>query len=163
MSTANNNIVRPGGKSIFEDAKPVLGAASDMKQGDIVVLKAGVIQVTAGDADIDLLIGVSKFTLVDGKVKSPYSGTAVDASESIAALGGPDFGGDYKMVLTTGEAFAVGAPVYMTADPQTVTSADPGSAKACGIFVGAAVASASAGQKGLVKIGARLGLAGLTI
>lgn len=159
MSTANNNIVRlVAPKSMFESAYGVLSSAVTYNQGDFLAFdtSAKILKV-AGTADIDNLLGIARQSVASGKAVSPYQGTAVDASTGISDLAGPVYGVTASMVLKTGDAFAMGDKVYLTADPQTVTVTDPGSGtKNCGIFNGpVAVASAAAGQKSDILIGAR--------
>lgn len=159
MSTANNNIVRlVAPKSIFESAYGVLSSSVTYNQGDFIAFdtSAKVLKV-AGTADIDNLLGIARQSIVNGVAPNPYQGTAVDASQAIADVAGPVYGVVASMVLKTGDAFTLGCKVYLTADPQTVTVTDPGSgAKNCGIYNGPlAVASAAAGQKGDILIGAR--------
>jgi hypothetical protein len=162
---AKNNIVRSvAPKSMFESAKTVLGLTNDWNQGDILVLDTGVLKAAAGHADIDNLLGIAKQTVVDGKVKSPYQGTAVDAAQAIEDLAGPVFGVVAKLKLKAGDAFAPADKVYLTAvDAQTVTSVDPGDGKHCGIYQGKTIASAGATDEGDVLIGARYSLGALAI
>lgn len=159
MSVANNNIVREvAPKSFFESAYPVLSTAVTYKQGDFIAFDtSGKVLKVAGTADIDNLLGIARQSITLGIAPNPYQGTAVDASTAISDVAGPVYGVTATMTLKTGDAFALGDKVYLTADPQTVTVTDPGSGtKNCGIFNGPlAVASASAGQTGTILIGAR--------
>lgn len=161
MSTANNNIVRlVAPKSFFESAYGVLSSSSECtwNQGDFIAFDtSSKLLKVAGTADIDNLLGIARQSIINGLPPSPYQGTAVDASQAILDQAGPVYGVTASMVLKTGDAFTMGCKVYLTADPQTVTVTDPGSgAKNCGIFNGPlAVASAAAGQKSDILIGAR--------
>jgi len=160
MSTSKNNIVREiAPKSLFESAKAVLSADVTYNQGDLIAFdtSAKVLKV-AGTADIDNLLGVARQKIVEGVQASPYQGTDVDASQAIDDCAGPVYGVVAFMTLKTGDAFAAGDKVYLTADPQTVTSTDPGSGKHCGVYQGGTVASAAAGQVGDILIGARYSL-----
>lgn len=168
MSVANNNIVRlVAPKSLFESAYGVLAKESECtwNQGDYLAFNTSTKLINvAGTADIDNLLGIARQSMSSGIVPNPYQGTAVDASTAVSDVAGPVYGVTASMVLQTGDAFDLGDKVYLTADPQTVTSTDPGSGKACGIFNGpVAVASASAGQKGDILIGARYLQAGLSV
>jgi hypothetical protein len=166
MSTAKNNIVRlVAPKSLFESAYGVLSSSVTYNQGDFLALDTvNHVLKAAGTADIDNLLGIARQSILNGVAPNPYQGTAVDASQAIADVAGPVYGVTAFMVLNTGDAFNMGDKVYLTGDPQTVTSTDPGSGKACGIFDGpVAVASAAAGQTGDILIGARYLQAGLSV
>jgi len=164
MSVSQNNIVRSvNPKSLFESAKPVLSSAVTCNQGDLIAFdtSAKVLKV-AGTADIDTLLGVSRVKLINGVVASPYQGTAVDASVAISDVAGPVYGVVAFFSLKVGDNFNPGDKVYLTSDPQTVTSTDPGSGKNLGLFQGPlAVVSAGTGQVGDVLVGARYGLSGI--
>jgi len=158
-STAQNNIVRGENqaKSIFESLKPVLAAsaACTWNQGDLLCFDNTnkiVVPVTGSGSGAQIL-GVARNTVSSGLPVSPYQGTAVDASEAISDMAGPAFGVVAFFTLKTGDAFNPGDPVYLTTtNPQTVTSGAAGSA--VGVYVGAVVASAAAGQQGNVLVGA---------
>ena len=166
-TTARNNIVREvAPKSLFESAKAVLSSTNDWNQGDLLAFDTTnhVLYAVAATADAAYLCGVAAQSVVDGKVVSPYQGTAVDASVARADIKGPVFGVIASLVLKTGDAFNPGDKVYLTTtDAQTITSTDPGDHLQIGIFQGKAVSSASAGQYGEVLVGARYGLAGLVV
>lgn len=150
-----NNIVREiAPKSIFDDASAVTSATEDFNQGDLLVLDSGVIKKAAAEADGATFLGVSKISVVDGKLLSPYSGTAVDAAQAKGVLCGPVYGVVAKLILKTGEALAVGGLVYL--DPATGGRGVAASGtKAIGVYQGAAIASAVAGQQIEVLVGAR--------
>jgi len=165
MSTPYNNIVREvAPKSLFESALPVLDSSITCNQGDLIAFDTTnkVLKVFAATGDAANVLGVSRQTLVQGKLKSPYQGTAVDAAQAIEDMAGPVYGVVASMTLKTGDAFTPGLKVFADpTDPQTVTATDNASGAHIGIFQGKAVASASAGQKGDVLIGARYSLAGI--
>ena len=157
MSIARNNLirqVRPG--SLFESMKPVLSSASGCtwNQGDILCmdLNVGYLRPVTGSGDSSIVVGVAVVSITNGVKPSPYQGTAVDASAAIEDESGPVYGCVFQMVLATGAAFTPGKPVYLTSDPQTVTSVSAGNA--VGIFQGSSVASAASGSYGDVLIGA---------
>jgi hypothetical protein len=162
MSTPKNNIVREvAPKSLFESAFPVLSSAVTYNQGDLIAFNTGTsVLKVAGTGDIDNLLGIARQTVINGVTKSPYQGTAVDASQAIEDVAGPVYGIVARMVLKSGDSFTPGAKVYLTADPQTITVTDPGSGKNCGLFQGRAV-TAGSGSTGDVLIGARYGLSGI--
>lgn len=160
-----NNIVRGGaqGRSIFMSALPVLTTAVNYNQGDLLAfdtvnhrLKAAV----TGDAAN--ILGVAINTIVSGIPKSPYQGTAVDASEGLSDMGGPLYGVVASLTLDTGSTVNTGDPVYLSnVGAQNVTPTQPGSDPTIGMWVGPAVSSAAAGTKGDVLVGARYGMTGL--
>lgn len=160
MSTSQNNIVRSvAPKSVFESAKPVLSSAVTYNQGDLIYFdtSAKLIKPVAVTGNAATVIGVARQKIVSGIAPSPYQGTLTDSSEAISDVAGPVYGVVAFMTLTTGDAFNPGDKVYMVASaPQTVTSSDPGNGYSVGIFQGAAVASAAAGQTGDILIGSRL-------
>lgn len=157
MSIARNNLIREvAPKSLFESMLPVLSSATacTWNQGDILCMDTNVkyLRPVTGSGDSSIVVGVALVSITNGVKPSPYQGTAVDASAAIEDEGGPMFGSVFQMVLATGAAFTPGLPVYLTADPQTVTSVSAGSA--VGIYQGRAVASAASGSFGDVLIGA---------
>lgn len=160
-----NNIVRSiAPKSIFESSKNVLSATNDFNQGDLIAFDTSlnVLKAVSATADAEFILGVSRFTVIDGKVKSPYS-TSNDASAAIEDLAGPVFGVVAEMKLKSGDAFTPGIKVYVTTtDAQTVSITDPGDHFHIGIYQGKSV-TAGASSVGDVLIGARYGMAGLII
>lgn len=164
MSTPINNIIRGGSqaKSLFESALPVLSVAVSYNQGDLLAFdtSAKVLKV-AGTGDSANFLGVAINTVVNGLPKSPYPGTAVDASQGASDMGGPVYGVVASLYLTSGDAFVLGAPVYLTSDPQTVTVTQPGSAPYIGLFVGQqAITPAATGTKGDIQLGLRYQVGG---
>lgn len=157
MSTPRNNIVKSNREvSLFDDCSALVSSTTDWNEGDLLVLVAGVLKpLDEATAQGALLAGVARQTIVDGKVKSPYQGTAVDAAQAASKLAGPVSGVTVSLVLKTGDAFAPGAPVYgVDADPQTVTSVADGAV--IGRYNGPNVASAAAGQLGDICIAQNL-------
>lgn len=147
-----NRIVRSiSPKSLFAEAKALVDATVSYEAGDLLFLDAGLIKPVTGDADGATILGIAPQTVVDGKPKAVYSGTAVDAAQAIEALPGPVYGVIAKMKLKVGDVFAPGAFVYASAvDAQTVeaTGANP-----IGIFQDASI-TAVAGSEGSVLLGA---------
>jgi hypothetical protein len=100
---------------------------------------------TGGGTDGATFLGISRVTVVSGKLKSPYSGTAVDASEKAGRIPGPVCGVVAKMIGTTGDVMAYGDPVYVSAtSPQHVQKTANGTL--IGYFVGKPV-TVAAGQE----------------
>lgn len=166
MSTSRNNIVREvAPKSLFASALPVLSSSVTYNQGDFLALDTGTYALkVAGTADIDNLLGIAQNAITNGKMVSPYQGTAVDASAGIVDIAGPVYGVVASMYLLSGDTFNPGSKVYLTSDPQTVTVTDPSSgAKNCGIYQGPTVTPSASGSLGNVLIGARYGLAGFEV
>lgn len=160
-TVARNNIIRSVNVgSVFESAKHMLSATNDWNQGDLLAVDSGVIKAVTAVTDSAAFLGVAKQTIIDGKVQSPYSGTAVDASASIDDVAGPVFGVVASLKLKATEAFAPGALVYLDpADAQTVSSVQPGTEPSIGVYQGPNVASATSGQLGEIYIPkARYGL-----
>lgn len=167
MSTlAVNNIVRgENAKSIFESAKAVISSAVTCNQGDLIAFdtSAKILKAVTATSDAANILGVACQTLVSGKVKSPYSGTAVDASQALEDVKGPVYSVVAKLSLLSGDTFHPGDKVYLAAtDAQTVTVTDPGDHNHVGIFQGAQV-TAGSGSTGEVLVGARYGMASLSL
>jgi hypothetical protein len=165
MTTPINNIIRGGSqaKSLFDSALPLLNSSVSYNQGDLIAYDSGsdVLKAVAGSGDSANFLGVAVNTVVNGLPKQAYQGTAVDASTGPSDMEGPVYGVVCSLYLTNGNAFVPGGKVYLTTDAQTVTSTQPGSESAIGIFVGPAITPASSGVKGDVKIGLVYGGAGL--
>lgn len=153
--TAKNRIVRSvARKSIFEDARNVIDATVNIEQGDLIALDtaSNLLVPLVLEASGLTMLGISDVTLVSGKVKSPYQGTAVDAAQALESVPGPQYGVEAKMKLKSGDAFTPGALVYGSTDPQEVQESGT---KAIGVYQGAAIASAPSGTEGEVLVGAR--------
>lgn len=164
MTTPINNIIRCGaqGKSLFDSALPVLSSAVTYNQGDLLAFNTSskVLKVAATGDGANFL-GVAINTVVNGLPKQAYTGTAVDASVGMSDMGGPLYAVVAQLYLTSGDAFVLGAPVYLTADAQTITVTQPGSDPSVGVFVGpSAITPAASGTKGDVKLGLRYGVGG---
>lgn len=148
---AVNNIKRQVAPvSLFESAKFVIDSTVSFNQGDLIALDTvnHVLKAVTASTDAPNFLGVAAVTIVSGKVKSPYQGTAVDAAQAIEDIKGPVSHVVVELIATTGDAFVPGALVYLTAtDAQTVTSTDPGTHDPIGVYQGKNIASASAGQK----------------
>jgi len=152
MATAKNRIVRSiAPKSVFAEAQPLVDSTVDYLQGDLLFLDSGLIKPVTGDADGATILGIAPQTVVDGKPKAVYTGTAVDAAQAIEALPGPVYGVIAKLKLKTGDVFAAGNLVYCVAtDAQTVSSAG---INPIGVFQGPGL-TAGAASEGQVLLGA---------
>jgi hypothetical protein len=151
-TTPKNRIVQSvAPKSLFPEASVVVDATISYNQGDILFISSGLITPVVAEASGTTVLGIAPQTVVLGKPRSAYSGTAVDAAQAIEALAGPVYGVVAKLKLKVGDSFTPGALVYATAvDAQTVsiTGTHP-----IGIFQGAAVTAVS-GSEGPVLLGA---------
>lgn len=158
MSTvAKNNIVRSDDAySVIEDSANFLGTLS-ANQGDLIALDttAHAYKVIAVDADTTNFLGIMTQTVVSGVLKSPYA-TSVDAAQGVTDIEGPICSVTAQLILNTADAFHPGDKVYplgAAGGTQTVTSSsNTGARKPCGLYVGPTIASATAGQVGLIKI-----------
>ena len=156
MSTAKNRIVLDQEqKSLFPDAKAVVTAAVSFNQGDLLVFDDtnNRLKVPAAEAEGSTFLGIALVTVVSGKLKSPYT-TDVDASQGVTDIPGPAYAVVAKLIAKTADAFNPGDAVYL--DPasgaQYVSSAGT---KQIGVYQGSVIASATAGQEILVKLGCR--------
>lgn len=154
---AKNRIVRSDRMfAILEDIVNFLGTQS-FDEGDLLVFDDTnnlVVKTTGGIGEGALFLGISPVTVVSGKLKSPYTGTAVDASEKASGVPGPRAGVTAKLKLKSGATFNPGDPVYLDAagDTQTVQAAANGDS--IGIYIGKTV-TAGATSEGDIKLGAR--------
>lgn len=152
-----NKIVRDLGKtSVFPDATNVVDATVSFKQGDLLVFNnvSKLLAVPALEAEGATFVGIAEVTVNSGKLATPYLGTAVDAAQAISSIPGPVANVVAKLVSKTGDAWAHGDAVYL--DPATGTrGVSSAGTKAIGIYQGATIASASAGQEIEVHLGHR--------
>ena len=143
-------------KSAFESAKNVISSAVSFNQGDLLVLDTTthLLKVAALEADGANFQGVAVVTVVSGKIASPYN-TDVVASQSVQDVAGPVVGVVVKAILKTGEALNSGGLVYL--DPATGTRGVAASGtKPVGVYQGAVISSAAAGQEIEIYIGSAL-------
>jgi len=157
MSVGKNTIVRSlAARSVFPDAKPVISAAVSFNQGDLLMFNTStnLLALPAAEADGVTFVGVAACDVVDGKMRSPYQGTAVDAAQAASAIPGPLHSVVAKCVLKTGESLNPGAYVYL--DPATGTrGVQSAGTQAIGTYQGPAIAGSAAGLEIEVLIGAR--------
>lgn len=158
MSTAlKNKVLREvAPNAIFEDASAVIDSTLTCNQGDLLVFDVGtsLIKKPTLESEAATFLGASRMKLVAGQPQSPYQGTAVDASQAAPALPGPQYGIEAQCVAKTGDAFLPGTPVYL--DPATAANGvSSAGTKIIGIYTGANIASASAGQLISVRLGSR--------
>lgn len=151
-----NNITRSlSPSSVFPDALKVVDATISWNQGDLLFFDdtANLIKPLVLDADSVTSLGVAVNTVSLGKLLSPYQGTAVDAAAAIVPLAGPAYSVEVKLIAKTADAFSPGDQVFAAGiDAQTVSSTGT---KGIGIYVGGVIASASAGQEIIVRLGHR--------
>lgn len=156
-NAAKNTIVRSvAPKSVFEDATDLHNTTIDYDQGDFLVYDAAtqLLVKPAAETEGVTMLGIAPQTVVDGQPKSPYSGTAVDASQKTPRLAGPIYGVVARCVAKTGEAYTRGCLVYL--HPATGgRGVQVTGTKAIGVYQGPAIASSAAGQEVEVLIGAR--------
>lgn len=153
---AKNRIVRQGSAlPIFADAKPVVDSTISWNQGDLLFFDqaANLLKVVVADASGATFAGIAQQTLVSGKPRPVYQGTAVDAAQAIESIVGPQHACDAKLKLKVGDVFNPGDLIYCTAvDAQTVSSAG---VNAIGMYVGPSI-TAVAGSEGLCRLGQKV-------
>lgn len=151
-----NTIVRSiAPKSVFEDAINVTSTTADFDQGDIMIFDDtnNVIRKPASEAECATMLGIARVSVIDGRMIGPYQGLT-NAVPAISSLPGPVAGVIARLVSKTGDAWAPGDLVY--ADPATGSrGATVSGTKAIGVYQGAAISSAAAGQEIEVLIGHR--------
>jgi hypothetical protein len=146
MSGKNTIVREVGRKSIFESAINVVSSAVSINQGDLVVFDdtANLLKLPSAETEGSTFLGVMMVSIASGKLVSPYTGIpdAVTTS-AINDVPGPAYG-----VITPGDS------IYL--DPATGTRGVTNTGtKIIGIYQGATVASATAGQEIEVLIGSR--------
>jgi len=138
-------------KTLFPEASKLVDATVSYKQGDLLCLSGGLLAPVTGDSDGAAFLGIAPQTVVSGKPKSAYQGTAVDAVQAIEALSGPVYGVVAVLKLKTGDSFTPGCLVYCSSvDAQTVSVSG---SHPIGLFQDAAVTGA-AGVEGKVILAA---------
>lgn len=149
--------VRPA--SIFESAKDLIGSSTSYNQGDLLVLdlvthKIRPMQALDDFATIGMFLGIATETVVNGKLKQPYT-TDVDASQAIADLPGPVYGVVAKMKLVAGQTINPGDQLTgaVDVDAQTVTGTLPVGTNPICIYQGPAIVAAAAGTQIEVLLG----------
>ena len=146
-TTALNRIVREvNPSSYFESALPLIDATVSFNQGDLLYLDTSghLIKAVTSDSNGATFLGISRATIVSGKLVSPYQGTAVDAAQAISDIAGPQFGVVAKMKLKSGDTFNPGIAVYAcSVDAQTVSSTG---SNIIGYFQDAQVTAGSSSQ-----------------
>lgn len=155
-TTAKNRIVRsPRPGSNFESALSLVDSTVSFNQGDLLYLDTAdhLLKAVTSDTDGATVQGIARNTVTNGKLVNPYS-TAVDASQAIEDLGGPQYGIIASMKLKNGDTFVPGGFVYAcSVDAQTVSAS--GTNKV-GIFQDAQV-TAGASSVGNCLIGYNVG------
>lgn len=167
-TVARNNIVRSNNpRSIFESAKPFLDDTVNYNQGDLIAFdsSAKLLKAVSATGDSTKFLGVAVQTIVDGRIPSPYPGTAVDAAQAIEDVAGPQYDVTVSLYIKTGDSITLGAPVYISAvDAQTVTVTNPGDGISIGTFVGpTAITTAASGTLINVLVGARYNAGALIV
>jgi hypothetical protein len=146
MSTPKNRITRSvSPKSVFEDATAMVDATVSYNQGDLLRFDDtnNLIAKFSAETDGSTFLGIASETVVNGALKSPYQGTAVDAAAALGHVPGPVAGVQAKLILKTGDSINPGDLVYWFGD-QTVTVT--GTVR-IGRYQGKAIASAAAGTE----------------
>lgn len=147
---AKNRITRTvlqGSK--FEAAKNLIDATVSFEQGDLLFLDttSHLIKKVTAEADSATLLGIARTSVVNGKLKSPYQGTDVDAAVAATEIPGPVHGVIAKLVAKTGDAFVPGQKVGLDAASGAYHVTTTVTTKPVGIYQGPAIASAVAGQE----------------
>lgn len=156
MAGKNTEVKIIAPKQIMPDAKPVVSSATNFAQGDILILDTSthLLRAPTAEGECSACMGIAAIDVSNGKPLSPYTGTAVDAAAAVPALDGPIYGNTFKMLAKGSDAFNPGDMVYAYIAGGTRYVSSSGT-KAIGVYQGAAIASAVAGQEIECLIGAR--------
>lgn len=165
-SYADTRVRAVAPKSLFESALSVISSSSTWYRGDIVCFDTSskILRVVSATTDSANVCGMAKQSISSGKPISPYQGTAVDAAVAIQDIAGPEYGTVWGLKVKTGDSLVKGCKVYLAdgQDSQTVTVSDPGDGNHIGIYQGG-TATAAAGVRYPVLVGARYNLAGFSV
>lgn len=157
MSGVNKIVRSVNPSSAFESAIAMISSSVSFNQGDLIVLDASTHLLKAQSAETDSanFMGVSRVTIVSGKVASPYN-TDVVASQAISDIPGPQVGVVMKCVLKTGDSLNPGQVVglYPAAGSRGVSSTV--TTNAIGVYQGALISGSAAGLEIEVYIGKAL-------
>ena len=154
---ATNRIVREVNKrSVFPSAQAVISSAVSFNQGDLLVFDDtnNLLKVPSAETEGSTFLGIAEVSITSGKLTSPYTGTAVDASQAISDIPGPAYGVVANLVLKTGDTIAPGDLVYLDPASGTQNVSVTGN-KAIGIYQGKAKSSVAAGTTIEVLLGTR--------
>lgn len=156
-TTPKNRITRSvsNGKSIFPDASAVHSSSTSYNQGDLLIFddSANVVKVAAAESDGATFLGIAIQTVVNGKLKYPYS-TDVDDSQGLSVLVGPQYDVVAKLILKTGDSVAPGDLMYL--DPaDSAQHVTVSGTKAIGVYQGPTISSAASGTQVEVLLGTR--------
>lgn len=144
-TTPANRIVRTiSEKSLFEDATAVIPSTLSYNQGDLLAFDSTnhVLMLLTAETDANTFCGIATNTVVSGKLKSPYTGTAVDAAAGANVIQGPVYGDICSLQLKSGDSLNPGDLVY-TYPAGSNASVQATGTKAVGIYEGAAVTAGS--------------------
>jgi hypothetical protein len=151
----NNIKSSVGAKTLFRGISNFLDNTISFNQGDILVYDDTNQKIKAISANNESprVLGVAPVTVENGKLKSPYQGTAVDNAQGGEEIAGPVYGVEVELKLKNGDSIVPGQVVYAdaTIDAQTVTVTNTGDA--IGVYNGEALTSNN--SKILVRIGCR--------
>lgn len=144
-------------KSHFESALGVIDTSLSFNQGDLLCFDSAthLIQVPSAETDGDSFLGISRVSIVNGKILSPYQGTAVDGAQAITDIAGPIYSCVASLLLNQGETISPGDLVYLN-PAFAAYSIQTSGTKAIGHYVG--VGSVTAGSGGSfveIRLGSR--------
>jgi len=144
----SNFIVREiAPQAIFESILDLLDTADSFEQGDHLALVGGKVQNLTAVGDTATYLGISRVTVVSGKIKQPYT-TDVDASQGVLSVAGPQYGVEALFEAKAADAFNPGDLVSVDGANLTrgVTITIASASAGIGFYNGPAIASAAAGQ-----------------
>ncbi len=144
----SNFIVREiAPQAIFESILDLLDVADSFDQGDHLALVGGNVQRLTAIGDTATYLGISRVTVVNGKIKQPYV-TPVDASQAINSVAGPQFGVEALFEAKGADAFNPGDLVSVDGANlnRGVSITIAVGTAGIGFYNGPAIASATAGQ-----------------
>lgn len=163
MAFGKNTIVKEVAiKQIIPDVKVFTNSSISYNQGDHLIFDTAnnVVRAATAEGEGATYLGIAALDVVSGQPRSPYSGIGdADVNTAIPSESGPLYGMTAKFILKTGDALVRGAGVYIyvTAGGRGVASSagiGPGT-KPIGVYQGATISSAAAGQEIEVLVGAR--------
>lgn len=155
MAGVNPIARRVARNTLYADIKALITSSVSFNAGDLLIMNTSshIVALPASETDGANFIGVAVVTVVSGQVASAIS-TDVDASVAAGSIPGPEFGDEYKVILSAGLTAHPGDKLYL--DPTTgsrnvaVTGTKP-----VGIYVGATITAVTGGSEIVAKLGVR--------
>jgi hypothetical protein len=159
MPLPKNFVIKASNKSLFDDMSDLAGS-NTFNQGDFLKYDSAdqtIKRIASADNDATAFLGMSRVSIVSGKLVEPYQGTDVDASVSGSGLAGPEYGHVCNVQLKAGDTLLQGGLIYPAANASSFrrVTATAGGLKAIGHYVGPTVTAGASDLEIIVELAAR--------